>query len=213
MYGRKISKLHIIWEGEHFKHLDITVDLAICFKDSITKKQRHCDVPDEYIRNPVTHHVKEQRMISNLPKHMRNGFILAKAVRIASIAKPDNIESFELQETINTDDVISSFILKACLFEKDKMKDEFYACSKPVEAAIPIYELLQNYLSEKNVRSEYSYEEPVNCTMCKFERGCCKRRKLMLAMVEKILQWLEDYKDKLQSIDFADDVKLFETNE
>ena len=62
---------------------------------------------------------------------MRNGFILAKAVRIAKISKPDNIASFELQETIETDDVISSFILKACLFNYSKEKEDFKSCLTP----------------------------------------------------------------------------------
>ena len=144
-------------------------------------------------------------MIRNLPKHVTNGLILAKAVRIASIAQPENIESFELQEPIKTDDVISSFILKACLFSYDKQKKEFDKCLTPHDVATKIYELLQTYLNERLVKSEYSHEEPVHCTYCAVERGCCKRRNLMLAMVEKILQWLNEYKARLQKIDFAED--------
>ena len=64
----------------------------------------------------------------------------------------------------------------------------------------------------KQVNSKYSQEQPVHCTLCKVERGCCKRRKLMLAMVEKILKWLKENKNQLQNIDFAHDVILIENN-
>ena len=49
---------------------------------------------------------------------------------------------------------------------------------------------------------------PVDCTECDHEYGCCKQRKLMLAMVEKILEWLKEHKDELQDIDYVDDVDL-----
>ena len=150
-------------------------------------------------------------MMRELPKLIRKGFILAKAVRIASVAQPDNIELFELQETIKTDDVISSYILKACFLRVGKVKTEIYECSTPHEVATTIYELLEAGLIEKYILSEYNDESPVHCTSCEVERGCCKRRKLMLAMVEKILQWLKENKNNIQDIDFADDVTFPET--
>ena len=112
----------------------------------------------------------------DLPEHIRNGFILAKAVRIASIAQPDNIEEFELEESISADDVITSFILKACLFGKDKQKNKFDKCSTAYDVAKMIYKLLQDYLRDKKVDSEYSHETPVFCKNCEAERGCCKKK-------------------------------------
>ena len=150
-------------------------------------------------------------MIRDLPIYIRKGFILAKAVRIASIAQPDNIEEFELQEKIKTDDVISSFILKACLFRAGKVNTEFNECSTPHDVVTKIYEMLEAGLIKEEVYSEYSRESPINCTHCQVERGCCKRRKLMLAMVEQILQWLKENKNNIQDIDFADDVTFPET--
>ena len=51
-------------------------------------------------------------------------------------------------------------------------------------------------------------ERIVDCTRCEVERGCCKRRKLMMAMCERIIQWLQEHKDELEDIDYADDVDL-----
>ena len=71
-----------------------------------------------------------------------------------------------------------------------------------------IYRKLRSFLDQKEVLSSYTSERPVDCRECDYEFGCCKQRKLMLAMVEKILKWLKEHKDELQDIDYADDVNL-----
>ena len=207
LYGDKISNLHFLWTGKETKGLDITVDLAVCKGEKVYKHVRHFKGTQNNALQ-ATNHIKEQQMIRDLPAILRHGFILAKAVRIASIAQPNNIETFDLQETIKTDDVISSFILKACLFGEDIHKEQFNECSTPHDVATTIYELLQEYLNDKHVFSAYNNEDPVGCSFCEVERGCCKRRKLMFAMVEKIRQWLKENRDQLQDIDFVDDVDL-----
>ena len=75
------------------------------------------------------------------------------------------------------------------------------------DAAVVIYDKLRNTLKTSGF-SSYPYKSPVDCTKCDLEYGCCKQRKLMLAMVEKILEWLKEHKDDLQDIDYADDVDL-----
>ena len=122
LYGDKISYLHFVWTSKQNGKLDITVDLAVCHKDVVIKRARHYSETPVGLMLKSTRHILGQAMIRKLPVHTRNGFILAKAVRIASIAQPDNIESFELEATVKSDDVISSFILKACLFGKKKRK-------------------------------------------------------------------------------------------
>ena len=206
IYGDKISYLHIIWNGDEFQDLNITVDIAICFKDKVVKRLRHFRqvrvLGSTFMRD--THHIQERKMMKDLPKNVLNGFILAKAVRMASIAQPDNLQSFKLQESIKSDDVISSFILKACLFGYSKQKVEFNSCLAPYDVALHIYELLLKYLNERQVTSECSRENPVDCSFCQVERGCCKQRKLMIAMAKKILQWLKENKGNLQDINFQE---------
>ena len=208
MYGDKISCLHLSWTSKTNEKLEITADLAVCYQGEVIKRPRHFKDTDTMLRE--TFHITEQQMMRELPLYIRNGFILAKAVRIASIAQPDNTELFELQEAIKTVDVISSFVLKACLFGKDRHKEAFNKYLTPHDVSTNIYERLQNYLNAKEVKSEYSRESPVNCFGCQVERGSCKRRNLMLAMVRMIIKWLEENKDRLQDIDFADHVDLGE---
>ena len=39
-----------------------------------------------------------------------------------------------------------------------------------------------------------------SCLGCRFEYGCCKRRKLTLAMTSQILDWLKQHQDDLTAI-------------
>ena len=75
-----------------------------------------------------------------------------------------------------------------------------------------IYNHLRSGLEAKYIVSIDVDELPtVDCLDCDHEYGCCKQRKLMLAMVEKILEWLKEHRDELQDIDYADDVDLFKS--
>ena len=98
LFGDKISCLSLIWLSNTNERLDITVDLAVCYKGEVIKIPRQ--FKNTHGITTKTYHLQEQQMLRKLPKHIRDGFILAKAVRIASIATPTNIQSFELQETI-----------------------------------------------------------------------------------------------------------------
>ena len=97
--------------------------------------------------------------------------------------------------------------MKSCLFNKYGYKSEFNK-SNTSSVAVRIYEHLRTRLKENWVYSSYTRESPVNCRNCDLEYGCCKQRKLMLAMVENILEWLKEHKDELQDIDYADEVDL-----
>ena len=98
--------------------------------------------------------------------------------------------------------------MKAFLFDYDGYESEFDTSKTCHDVAVMIYEHLLSSLQNKLVRSRYAVERPVDCTECDHEYGCCKQRKLMLAMVEKILEWLKEHKDELQDIDYADDIDL-----
>ena len=141
-------------------------------------------------------------MMSGLKKCVKEGYILAKAVRLACIAQPDNIESYGLAENINVDDVISSFILKACLFGEHATHEDILKCVSPVQVSILLYERLIKQLQDKVVYSPYTGESPVDCTKCVIERGCCKRRRLMLEMCKNIQRWITTNTSELNGMDF-----------
>ena len=72
--------------------------------------------------------------------------------------------------------------------------------------AIRIYQELSDGLEAQKICLWYDEEKTIlNCTDCRVERGCCKKRKLMLAMSSQILDWLKRHQQELADIDFGDD--------
>ena len=206
MHENRIGKLRMYWKKGVLKRctsFNILVDIAVCDKyNEIAKYSRH--QKSDSNQSQESFHEHELQMIHNLSPCVKDSFILAKALRIAKIATPDDVEAFGLQEDIYTDSLITSFILKACLFGKDGIKPEFRDLTKPVDVAIKIYEVLKTALEQKSVVSEYTEERPINCKLCRVERGCCQKRKFMLAMVEKILAWLRVRQSHLKEADSYD---------
>ena len=67
----------------------------------------------------VSHSSTEQAVISALPPNVKHGLMLAKAARIAHIARPaeDLASHYGLQEDIHVDDFITSYMLKTSLLK------------------------------------------------------------------------------------------------
>ena len=75
----------------------------------------------------------------------------------------------------------------------------------PPDWALAIYNNLESQLQQKEVLSWMGMDSHLlDCSKCAADYGCCMKRKLMLAMTRKILQWLQDNKAQLQDIDYAD---------
>ena len=161
-----------------------------------------------------SHQCQKLNSITNgLKRNQRQGFILAKAVRIASIAQPDNLDSFDLEKIINVDDVITSFLLRMCLPNERDNKTAFEGCCTPHAVALKSYEILSQAFHARKLESVFLNEEVYFCSNdqgydCRTERGCCKRRRFMIAMVEKIISWLKNHESHLHDIDCADNVKF-----
>ena len=163
----------------------------------------------------------EQAVIAALPLNVKYGLILAKAARIANIARPaeDLTSHYGLQEDIHVDDFITSYLLKTCLFsllpphrrhakcncKNDKFepiyifRKETIVCKwNEVDSdsacgwAIRIYERLKSCLERFRVETWHNDGwYLIECDCCWTERGCCKKRKLTLAMTSQILDWLK----------------------
>ena len=92
-------------------------------------------------------------------------------------------------------------------------KDEFEDCSTPHAVALKIYDILNQALHARKLESMFLNEEVYFCSNdqgydCRIERGCCKRRRFMIAMVEKIISWLKNHESDLHDINYADDFTL-----
>ena len=225
-----------MWKGKTLKKLFISVDLVLGIKPTtfdatcqlidsgkygsyiaICKSKRHDYFSEK--QSKKTHgllkpsgSLVERAYINSLPINAKRGLILAKAVRITSIAKPDEdlSSTFCLAEDVAIDELISSHILKSCLITlaqswKADESEATMTSLTPSKWAISTYDQLRLQLASKCVLSWMS-GRLVYCVDCIAENGCCMKRKLMLAMTRKILQWLQDNEAQLQDIDYADDV-------
>ena len=63
--------------------------------------------------------------------------------------------------------------------------------------ALRIYEKLKTDLETRSIVTLHGLYALVDCWPCNVERGCCKKRKLMLAMTSQILDWLKKHQNDL----------------
>ena len=141
---------------------------------------------------------------------MRQTFvtIISKAVRLENIVGVYILSSY-LEKNLNIKDILTSFVLKAALYNKRRYIQD-NNIKDPVEIATKTYMYLLKKLRTKKFYTDMDryHERIVDCFQCTVESGCCKRRKLMMAMCERIIQWLQEHKDELEDIEYADDVDL-----
>ena len=64
--------------------------------------------------------------------------------------------------------------------------------------AIRIYQKLKTDLEAKEIETWHNIR--IDCKFCVVERGCCKKRKLTLAMTSQILDWLKQHQEELNGI-------------
>ena len=212
-FGNNLSSILFKWKGIEFPNLAVKVHVALCTQNKIAKLSRFKEDALNKEKFPNHHLYSLHRLIDELNRHEKQGFILAKAVRIASIAQPDNLDSFDLEENIKVDDVITTFLLQMCLPNEVDFKDDFNLCLTPYAVACKIYEILLEQIQSRKLHSNFLNETIYFCSdksdkSCLSDRGCCKHRQMMTAMVAKILSWLQTHGDELKDIDFADDVEL-----
>ena len=67
-------------------------------------------------------HKQVLQMMKSLEEVQHKGYLLAKAVRIESLSRPDDVVALGLEEDIYADSVITFFNLKGCLFGETGIK-------------------------------------------------------------------------------------------
>ena len=103
------------------------------------------------------------------------------------------------------DDFITSYMLKTCFIKLLPRDGRAVERDSACDWAMRIYEKLEMDLRAKKVSAWYDdWPRLVDCVRCKVERGCCKKRLLMLAMTSQILRWLRQHRNGLGDIEFLD---------
>ena len=130
----KISCLRLLWKGRSCNNMNIYVDLVPAFQlndISLEKllpfasknKEYHCvaktsrieysDDNKEYF--PVSYACEEVAIIKSLPREVRKGYCIAKALRMTTICQPNDTSPLRRTEHIRSDSIITSYMLKTCL--------------------------------------------------------------------------------------------------
>ena len=166
----KISCVQALWKGTHFKEMMIYIDIvpAVYMNANhpthrlpfgvmsenyylVAKTSRH--LSKRYDRFTLSYHDVELRILNAAPAECKEGYIVAKALRIATICCPRNEIKLGLQESIKCDDnLITSYILKNCLFSvlvRETMEQDKCIKRSVFQWADAIYEELEKCLNQR----------------------------------------------------------------
>ena len=227
----KISRLKLLWKGQAFPNLTICVDLVPAFSCIcdiplplsvecrefliLAKVSRHNHQPSDYFQQSYCR--AEKQVMNNLPEHITEGYIVAKAVRIAAISGQSlNTDTLGIVEDINVDDFITSYVLKTCLFnvlnklhaesncernvDLDNMNSEYVPIQDCKYAwADAIYAELERALIDRVLKLWHSESDSLLfCQQCTSPRACCRKTAVMLAFTQEIRRWLKQHMNELR---------------
>ena len=140
----------------------------------------------------------EHAIMEVLPDYIRDGYIFAKAVRIADIASDGiNLKQLDVVEDIRTDDFLTSYILKNTLFNilKTPVTANVAQCKYAWTEAI--YTELVKSLLDRYISAWHETESLLYCELGLGDRACCQKRAIMLALAQKIKTWLQENMEEL----------------
>ena len=217
----KISCIHLLWTGETFRNMPIYIDLVPAFvlppdfrlprsaplvKRRLSyhviakKSRRNMRVEKEDCLFAFSFALDENEFIRNLPVNIRDGFKLAKAVRVASISRPTDLSGLHLDDAdwVDTDDVIKTYMLKTCLMfcYNEHKDDKNVLARKARDWTMMIYvKLLKFVEEERQLPTFYGDGVLFQCDKDHTEEGeinraCCLKRKLICRIADTILSWL-----------------------
>ena len=208
VFRNKISGLQMTWNGQRFQGLVINIDLVPAFQHPDLKRQLRlvgewdrffllakCSRHASGVQNRfhLSYCQAEQCIMDQLPKYIKDGYIVSKAVRVATIAGQGiNLDQLDIIDDIRTDEYVTSYKLKNSLltlvhnpYLRNKIDKNKYAW------ALAIITDLEENLVKKEVHAWHHYSYLVNCTDCHMNRACCQKRLVTLRLVKNIKIWLE----------------------
>ena len=65
--------------------------------------------------------------------------------------------------------------------------------------AVRIYEKLKTDLKAERIWLRCYHKTLLDCSDCEVEHGCCKKRKLAIAMTSQIMDWLKQHQEDLNN--------------
>ena len=150
----------------------------------------------------------ENEFVSHLPSNIRLGYTLAKSLRIAAISKPRDFSSLNLNddEKINSEDVITTYMLKTCLILLfiDNQKNDVAFSASNCRWAEMIYRRLRKCIAARKLETYYGDGVLFQCgdhaDDDRVDRVCCQKRLLIVRMCDGILEFLVNNRRELQAV-------------
>ena len=174
----------------------------------------------------------ENRIIQLLPPAIREGYKIAKAMRIVKILQPVIPQLIELGVAGDTQDIVKTYMLKTCVFfitqhDNPDHHDDSHDC---VHWAIRIYEKLRDFLQNECIlgffadmkgKPEYLYcNESKTSKLSRFPRHkcsdhpsryeCCRQQESMLLITDRILHVLRLWRDRSRDTTTQQEIVHFE---
>ena len=219
----KISKLQLLWKGNVFRDVVITVDLVPAINAPAAVKRSHYHRVSHCIaktsrRSDVDRHADniylysyalwENDVMRELPSNIRRGYMRAKSFRIAAISRPTNLANIALddEEIIITEDYIRTYMLKSTLLTLYHEQNVKHRHRNEFDWAELIYEKLRRDVEQRYVPSFHRDAPLLKCAKdCSSsdndKRVCCQRRLIILRICDSILMWLRKHKADLEKVD------------
>ena len=145
--------------------------------------------------------VIENHIIKSLPKVIRDGYKLAKAMRITLIIQSIVPQLIELDVTSNIHNVIKTYYLKTCVLFLTETYVHDQSCTESAfDWAIFIYETLRECLIERKIPQFFDKKLKFSCSCTQFgnrRNPCCRLRLAMLLIIDKIQNSLIKYRNSL----------------
>ena len=202
----KFATAHLIWRGDVFPRMKIRVDLIPAFNIGYAEKlPQHALLETAKRKLPIIsygHFVLytvgyssvENDVVKRLPEHVKQGFVLAKAVRRAVVF--NGLSHIRLVD--DYEQLIPTYYLKTALLFLTKHGLEDLSNTRDVYVAMNIYQQLKEFI-QNHGRIPHFFLNPEN-----LENGEClfscvhklhhqrDRQETLLNVIDRILQFLQN---------------------
>ena len=194
----------------------------------IAKASRHNNQLLQYTTQPIFQESiveNERAMMNNLPVPIKTGLVIAKAVRTTSICHAIDLNALAVSTPIDLIDVSTSYMLKNIAFELEpEERPEYHGSDTSSESdnemtlnpiqptttlasgyasSCEIYRELKRSVKKGRVSSALDDSTIFHCQHAEkgtIEAACCLKRRVILAVCDEILTWLEQHKNDFEQM-------------
>ena len=214
--------LHATWIGLNYPDLPISIDIIPVksyFNDffKYMRFKTHFYLNRCYYIRSLTFHdfhsskiiyvsAIENLIIISIPKTIRKGYILAKALRVKSLLMPIFPHLIIIGVTDDIHDIIRTYMLKTCvMFLTHNAKAVTKLCNNRICWTIAIFGLLRYCLLKGALFEYFDYRGLFSCEHVSNDAAterylCCRKNKARLLIVDRLLNVLRYFRTHMHEL-------------